>query len=118
MKHKKTRWVLLTVLLFFLIPATFGTVFSAQSDEFYVEPQTAEKMLLDLAVIRPLGIVGTVLGSVAYVVSYPFAAWGGNTDETYQYLVADPAIYTFRRPLGHFEKDLAEEQDPLYKRGE
>lgn len=118
MKHTKARRAFLAVPLSLLLLTIVGTASAAQSDEFYVEPQTAEKMLLDIALIRPLGIVGTALGSIAFVVSYPFAAWGGNTDETYRYLVADPAQYTFRRPIGHFEKDMAEEEDPLYKRGE
>jgi hypothetical protein len=35
-------------------------------------------------------------------VSYPFAALGGNTDESTQKLVAEPFNWTFSRPLGYF----------------
>jgi hypothetical protein len=52
--------------------------------------------------MRPIGIVGTAVGSVVWLVSYPFAAWGGNSNESTQRLVADPFEWTFQRPLGEF----------------
>jgi hypothetical protein len=65
-----------------------------------VEPRTAEKMVVDALVVRPLGILGTVAGTLVFVVSLPFSALGGNTDSAFQKLVAEPAAYTFKRPLG------------------
>jgi hypothetical protein len=52
--------------------------------------------------MRPIGIVGTALGSVVWVVSYPFAALGGNVDESTEALVQQPFDWTFQRPLGEF----------------
>lgn len=61
---------------------------------------TAEQMAADAIVVRPVGIVATVLGSVVYVVSMPFSYFGGNHQQAYEELVDDPAEHTFRRPLG------------------
>lgn len=54
----------------------------------------------DFFVVRPLGIAATAVGSVIYVLSLPFSLAGGNEEEARQKLVADPASYTFQRPLG------------------
>ena len=57
-------------------------------------------MIGDLMVIRPLGIVATAVGSIAYIISLPFSLAGGNEEEARQKLVIEPAKYTFTRPLG------------------
>jgi hypothetical protein len=59
-------------------------------------------MIFDFILVRPIGIVATVVGSVFYVVSLPFSLLGENSDEASQALVKDPAAYTFSRPLGEF----------------
>ena len=64
--------------------------------------RSAEAMVFDLAFIRIFGLAGCVLGTTAFVLSWPFSAMGGNTDEAYERLMADPARYTFKRPLGDF----------------
>jgi len=57
-------------------------------------------MLLDTFLLRPLMLVGTVVGAATFVVTLPFSALGGNVSESAETLVLEPAIYTFRRPLG------------------
>jgi hypothetical protein len=57
-------------------------------------------MILDLVVLRPAGLVATVIGGAAYIVSLPFSAAGGNADQAWNTLVAAPAQFTFARPLG------------------
>ncbi len=66
------------------------------------EKNTAGAMTADLVIVRPLGIVATVLGCAVFVVSLPFSALGSNTKEASQRLVKDPAQFTFKRPLGDF----------------
>jgi hypothetical protein len=67
------------------------------------EPEpTGGMMMWDALVMRPVGIVGTALGSVVWLVSYPFAYWGGNTEASTQALVQNPFEWTFQRPLGDF----------------
>ncbi len=57
-------------------------------------------MVLDLLVLRPLGLLATGLGSAAFVVGLPFTLSGGNTGESACELVRSPFAYTFNRPLG------------------
>jgi len=57
-------------------------------------------MLLDMVFIRPLMLVGTVVGAASFVVTLPFSALGGNVGEAGETLVMEPARYTFVRPLG------------------
>jgi len=79
-----------------LIPAAFA-------DEYLErEKPTGGMMMWDTLFMRPIGIVATGVGSVFWLVSYPFAALGGNTNESTQELVVAPFEWTFERPLGHF----------------
>ncbi|MDH3916830.1 MAG: hypothetical protein OEU25_01500 [Rhodospirillales bacterium] len=59
-------------------------------------------MVIDGLVVRPLGLVATVLGTVAFVITLPFSALGGNVEEAGENLVVGPAAYTFTRCLGCF----------------
>jgi hypothetical protein len=59
-------------------------------------------MLVDAVVMRPLGLVGTALGTVITVVTLPFTLPAGNAGEAAQAMIVAPAEYTFNRPLGDF----------------
>ncbi|MCR9261713.1 MAG: hypothetical protein NXH95_18495 [Pseudomonadaceae bacterium] len=63
------------------------------------EPSAGE-MAADIVIARPLGLVTTVLGGAAFVVSLPFSALGGNVEEAADALFLDPAKATFVRCLG------------------
>lgn len=63
-------------------------------------PPSAETMIVDALLLRPLGMVATVLGAATFIVSLPFSLPTGSADEAAQALVVKPAEYTFRRPLG------------------
>ena len=97
MKKLMKYMVVLTVS--FLIFSTLSPV--ALAEEYY--ESMGEKggyMAADLVILRPMGIIATAVGSIVYVISLPFSIPGGNQEEAYQKLVADPAKYTFQRPLG------------------
>ena len=66
------------------------------------EEKTAERMTIDLIAARPIGLVATLGGAVVFLVSWPFSALGGNSEEAWDTLVADPAAYTFQ--LGDFDE--------------
>jgi len=68
-----------------------------------VREDPAGLMAADAALARPVGTVATVAGFAVFLVSSPFSALGGNTKEAWENLVASPARYTFKRPLGHFD---------------
>jgi len=91
--------------VFFLIAALIF-IPSATSVAADSEPPkgdiSAGAMVVDLLLIRPLGVVSIVLSSAVFVVSLPFSALGGNTGDAAQKLIAEPVKYTFSRPLGDF----------------
>ncbi|MBU0900701.1 multidrug transporter [Pseudomonas sp. MIL19] len=60
----------------------------------------AFSMLGDLLIARPLLIGATAIGAVAFVVSLPFTALGGNIDESAEALVLEPGREAFARCLG------------------
>ena len=64
------------------------------------EPK-AEEMLIDIILLRPLGLAATALGAAAYVISLPISLPTKSAKTAGQKLVVDPAKYTFTRPLGH-----------------
>ena len=66
-------------------------------------PPDPAAMAVDLIVVRPLGLVATLGGSVVFLVSLPFSALGGNSEDAMESLVVSPATFTFKRPLGGFD---------------
>ena len=60
----------------------------------------AYSMIGDLIIARPLLICATAIGAVAFVVSLPFTALGGNVEEAGQALVIEPGREAFVRCLG------------------
>ena len=101
-KLAKKTLVLMTVASLLVIP--FGSTAMAQ-EYFDAEEPSGGAMLFDLCVVRPVGIVATALGAVAFVISWPFSALGDNSDVASQKLVKEPAAYTFVRPLGEFQQN-------------
>jgi hypothetical protein len=63
---------------------------------------TGGEMVLDALVARPLGLVGTVVGAAVWVVSLPFTLPSRSTERAAKQMVAKPAEFTFKRPLGQF----------------
>jgi len=69
-------------------------------EEEYVDTPSGGEMIIDAVLVRPIMLVGTVIGVVAFVITLPFSALGGNVGEAADTLVVEPAAYTFVRPLG------------------
>jgi hypothetical protein len=97
-----------TLVSCFLLVSLILNPLSALAEKVKVAPdkeeKTQEDMAIDLIAVRPIGLVATLGGALVFVVSLPFSALGGNTEEAWNTLVADPAAYTFQRPLGDFEE--------------
>lgn len=101
LKITKKTLALVTIISLLIIP--FGSSAVAQ-EYFEAENPSGGAMIFDFCVVRPVGIVATAIGSVAFVLSWPFSALGDNSDVASQKLIKEPAAYTFKRPLGEFRR--------------
>ena len=62
----------------------------------------AAAMTVDVIIARPMGFVGTILGSAVFILALPFAALSHSIEPVAQTLVVDPFKFTFTRPVGDF----------------
>jgi len=95
---KRTVTILLIAILLFSSPVL------AANDDYYSDDYSgpsAEAIIVDFVVVRPLSIIGTAIGCGAFVVTLPFTVWSkermakaGNA------LVVEPGKFAFVRPLG------------------
>jgi hypothetical protein len=61
-------------------------------------------MAADLLIVRPLGLVATVLGTGLFVLQLPLSLIQGEPpNDAARKLVVEPAQFTFSRPLGDME---------------
>jgi hypothetical protein len=93
----KRIMALLTAMALVAVPCTTCLAEGLEQDDDVV----AGKMASELAV-RPLSLCATIIGGVTFILTIPFSALGGNVQPAYNYLVEDPFLYTFARPLGDF----------------
>ena len=98
MNRWKKRPVAFIVLSVFLLTAIVSPAL-AQGNEADSDI-TAASMIGDLFVLRPLGLVATILGTAFFLVTLPITAAAGNTEVAGERLVKEPGKFTFNRPLG------------------
>lgn len=83
------------------LPAQADDVQTSSGDPAYqIQTPKGYAMLGDLIIARPLLIGATAIGVVAFVVSLPFTALGGNIEESAEALVMEPGREAFARCLG------------------
>ena len=101
------EWIKRTLVVFTVVAMVFtttGFLALAQDGELKLDNKApAESMVADFAVMRPLGIGATVVGTAFFIVSLPFSALGKNTGTAWERMVADPFNFTFTRPLGEVD---------------
>ncbi len=97
--HGRTKRSLVFVMVAFLVCTTTGFSALAQEKE-YEKDATMEGIIVDFVFLRPMGIVSTALGTVFFFASLPFSVPTGSLGVAFKKLVAEPAIFTFARPLG------------------
>ena len=83
-------------LLFVLSASSVAQVDSTVSGD------KATDMVVDVVVMRPLGLAATIIGTVLTVVALPFTIPSGSVEASARELIVKPAEYTFQRPLGDF----------------
>ena len=64
------------------------------------ESPNAGVMVADLVVARPVGVLITAAGTVAFLASLPFTLLAGNASDAAETLMIGPATNTFMRCLG------------------
>ena len=95
-KYPATVLLILTLLLLPL-----GT--SALAQEYILsEEASGDAMIYDFVIVRPISAVATLASTTVYILSLPFSALGGNSDEASEKLVKEPFEWTFQRPLGEY----------------
>jgi hypothetical protein len=98
LKHSIVFWVIASLTL----AGPLGTTAWGQDTLKEEQDTTAGFMTFDLLLVRPTGLAATILGSAVFIVALPFTALTGGTEKSYEKLIKDPAVYTFKRPLGFF----------------
>ena len=95
--------VALLVAVLFLCATSL--VYAAEDSSYTVrtEDVSAEAIIADGLLMRPGGIVATVLGTAVFVVTLPFSIPTRSVDKAAQKLIVDPARFTFVRPLGQID---------------
>lgn len=62
---------------------------------------SSEAMIFDLAIARPIGLVGTIAGAAIFVIALPISITiGAPPAAAAKRLVVEPFNWTFTRPLG------------------
>ena len=89
--------LLIAALLFSGQPAVAGDQQQAQQ---VARRPSAEAMILDGLVYRPVSLAGSIVGTGIFVVTLPFSLLGGNVKQAGETLVLEPARDTFGRCLG------------------
>lgn len=95
-RAKSHRAFIAFVVACLLIPQSL----MAQRQTAVAESPHAGVMAADLVVARPIGVVVTVAGAAAFLVSLPFTLLAGNATDAAENLMVKPAKNTFVRCLG------------------
>ncbi len=98
----KIKTALLQTILAMALMATTSTSMAIGYTE---EDVSFGHVLVDAVIVRPLTFLTTAAGAVAWTVTLPFSILGENAEEAGEFLVVEPATYTFVRPIGRFEEN-------------
>lgn len=103
--------MLRSAVAFLLVILLSGTPALLQAQPAYsVKDQpdepSAEAIVADVLILRPIGFLATVLGAVLYVVALPISLPTRSADVVGEKLVVNPAKYTFVRPVGASLADI------------
>jgi hypothetical protein len=94
---------LLVAILFLCATSPVHTAEDASYTARTEEAVSAEAIIADGLLLRPGGLVATVLGTAVFVVILPFSIPTKSVEKAAHKLIVDPAKYTFVRPMGQIE---------------
>ena len=92
-----------TSVVFLLVAALVFSPLGAMATEQVGSTQgdpTGTDMVADLFLLRPVGVVATAFGAACFLISLPVTGPTKTTKSSWDTLVADPAEFTFARPMG------------------
>jgi hypothetical protein len=99
---RMSRWQKTIVIPALALVVAAPPVLALDQEQIRREPSTNE-VLADGLIARPLALIGTVIGAAAFIVTLPFTVPSKSTDRAAETLVAKPARYTFKRPIGQLD---------------
>jgi hypothetical protein len=86
------------------LAAATANVYADEYREGVDDTPSAGAMAFDLVVVRPVALVGTILGTGLFILGIPLSLIQGEPPmDPAKKLVVEPAKYTFERPLGQME---------------
>ncbi|NGY05519.1 hypothetical protein [Solimonas terrae] len=86
-----------------VLAMTIGSAHAQVTQDVDTSP-SAVAMAADLLIVRPLGLVATVLGTGLFVLQLPLSVVQGEPPaDPARKLIVAPAQFTFSRPLGDLE---------------
>jgi len=98
-KARKSITIVLVIAALIAIPFGQSAVAQFRPDE--KEPD-AVAMMIDVVPVRVLSFCGLVIGTAFFLVTIPISYVAGNYEQAAEKMIAEPARYTFTRPLGEF----------------
>lgn len=90
----------LTLLIAILAAITPVVAEQPPAEQYHRYNPSAEEMIVDGLIYRPLSLAGTIIGTGLYIVTLPFSLMGDNEDQARERLIIAPANSTFNRCLG------------------
>lgn len=97
MKHND--YIILILVLLITLSVNADEMAETSAPESKYQP-TAEQMIIDGLIYRPLSLAATLLGTGLFFVTLPFSLIGGNAGQAGERLVLETASATFDRCLG------------------
>ncbi|MGQ9510062.1 MAG: hypothetical protein ACUVTN_11820 [Thermodesulfobacteriota bacterium] len=93
---KKSLWML--IMVSFLMVGFYSESLSWErwSKD---DPVTDEWMIMDIVLVRPLGVMAGILGSGLFVISLPFSIPTKSVDKMSEILIVKPFEFSFKRDL-------------------
>jgi len=88
----------IAILLAFMVFSASGAAFAVEDVD--KKEASGPEMILDILVLRPVGIAATAVGTGFFIISLPFSLPTGSVKLAARKLVADPFVFTFMRPVG------------------
>ena len=105
MRNRITAWT----MAFTLALAALSGAGNVSARSIYNEEPSRGEMFADAVVVRPMTLVASAVGLVAWVVTLPFSIPSGDAGHIGKEWVVGPLKYTFYRPIGNLDPNAVPE---------